>query len=152
LLTGDHGHAEDLVQVTMIRLARHWANAQRSPHAYAHRILVNLSRNRWRDMDRHPRVGNSRVDSEASDDSGIDPVDGVISRHTLSDALRRLPEQQREVAVLRFVLDLSVTDTATTLGLAEGTVKSTTARALAKLREYLTDESEPIHMEVPCAD
>lgn len=152
LLTGDRGHAEDLVQVTLIRLARHWAKAQGSPQAYAHRTLVNLSRNRWRDMDRRPRIDNFRVASEATDASGNDPLEGVISRHALSDALRRLPEQQREVAVLRFVLDLSVADTAATLGLAEGTVKSTSARALARLREYLTDESEPIHMEVPCAD
>jgi RNA polymerase sigma-70 factor (sigma-E family) len=152
LLTGDHGHAEDLVQTTLFRLSRHWATAQQAPHSYAYRVLVNLSRNRWRDMSRQPRTVHPSMAAETTEGSRDDPIEGVVSRHVLTDALRRLPEQQRETAVCRFVLDLSVADTAAVLGLAEGTVKSNASRAVARLREYLTEPSEPDNVEVHCAD
>jgi RNA polymerase sigma factor (sigma-70 family) len=56
----------------------------------------------------------------------------------LHDALGRLPDEQRAVLVLRYYLDLSVPDTATALGIPEGTVKSATSRALDRLRQYLS--------------
>lgn len=150
ILTGDHGHAEDLVQLTLLRLARHWPAVRSSPEAYAHRTLINLSRNRWRDIARRPRVEHSIVDIDAS--AAGESIEVVLNRTTLTAALRQLPQQQREVSVLRFVFDLSVADTAATLGLAEGTVKSSTSRALAALRKCLSDQSESINLEAHCAD
>lgn len=41
----------------------------------------------------------------------------------------------------RFLLDLTVAETADALGLPEGTVKSYTARALARMRELLSADS-----------
>ena len=52
----------------------------------------------------------------------------------------KLPRVQREVLACRFVLDLDVAQTARTLGLPDGTVKSHTARALARLRELLAED------------
>lgn len=150
VLTGDHGHAEDLVQLTLLRLARHWPAVRSSPQAYAHRTLINLSRNRWRDIARRPRVEQLIVDIEAS--AAVESMEVVLNRSTLTAALRQLPQRQREVSVLRFVFDLSVADTAVTLGLAEGTVKSSTSRALATLRKSLSRQSESINLEVHCAD
>ena len=34
VLTGDHGHAEDLVQLTLLRLARQWPAIRSSPRPY----------------------------------------------------------------------------------------------------------------------
>jgi RNA polymerase sigma factor (sigma-70 family) len=48
-------------------------------------------------------------------------------------ALRRLPDRQREVLVLRFYLDLSEAEIAGQMGIRPGTVRSTTSRALAAL-------------------
>jgi RNA polymerase sigma-70 factor (sigma-E family) len=141
VLTDDHGHAEDLVQLTLLRVARHWSAIRSSPEAYAHRTLINLSRNRWRDIGRRPRVEHLDLEIEAS--ALEDSTEVVLSRIGLAEALRRLPQLQREVSVLRFVFDLSVADTAIALGLAEGTVKSSTSRALATLRRFLCDQSEP---------
>ncbi len=47
----------------------------------------------------------------------------------------RLTPRQRAVIVLRFYEDLSERDTAETLGVAGGTVKSQTHLALRRLRE-----------------
>jgi RNA polymerase sigma-70 factor (sigma-E family) len=138
LLTGDYGHAEDLVQLTLLRLADHWNAAHDSPHAYAHRTLINLSRNRWRDLSRRPQVARSFSDDDEVE-SPAHHTEDVLERDALTTALSKLPDQQREIAVLRFVLDLSVADTAALLGMPEGTVKSGTSRALADLRHHLSD-------------
>ena len=46
-----------------------------------------------------------------------------------------LPEDQRSVVALRYFAGLSEEEVATALGIAEGTVKSRTSRALERLRE-----------------
>ncbi len=58
-------------------------------------------------------------------------------RRTLLAALGTLRDDDREILGARFFLDLSEAETAETLGLARGTVKSRTSRALARLRETL---------------
>ena len=55
----------------------------------------------------------------------------------LRNALAAVPPRQRAVLVLRFWADLSVEQTAETLGCSTGTVKSQTARGLVTLREAL---------------
>jgi RNA polymerase sigma factor (sigma-70 family) len=52
-------------------------------------------------------------------------------------ALEGLPRRQREVAVLRYLLEMSTAEVAAALGIAEGTVKSSLARARAYLVETL---------------
>ena len=54
------------------------------------------------------------------------------------DALQALPESQRKVVVLRHWLGLSVEETARELGIAPGTVKSHSSRAIEKLLVALT--------------
>jgi DNA-directed RNA polymerase specialized sigma24 family protein len=58
LLTGDRGHAEDLLQTTLLRVAWRWRAASARPDAYARRVLVNLSRDRWRNLSRRVREGS----------------------------------------------------------------------------------------------
>jgi RNA polymerase sigma factor (sigma-70 family) len=55
--------------------------------------------------------------------------------HRLLDEVNRLPEPARLVISCRYLLGLSEAETAATLGLRVGTVKSRTARALHQLRE-----------------
>ena len=54
LLTRDRGHAEDLLQMTLFRVARRWEEIEGSPRAFAYRVLVNLSRDRRRNLGRRP--------------------------------------------------------------------------------------------------
>jgi RNA polymerase sigma-70 factor (sigma-E family) len=132
LLSGDRGHAEDLVQTALLRTARRWRRARRQPEAYARRVLVNLAKDRWRSRSR--RVAElGAVDVEVA----VPPDDSVVERERLLAAIRQLPAGQRAVLVLRFFDDLSVAETAAALDCSEGTVKSQTARALDRVRSAL---------------
>jgi RNA polymerase sigma-70 factor (sigma-E family) len=137
LLCGDRGHAEDLVQTALLRTARRWGRARHQPEAYARKVVVNLAKDRWRDLARRP--------SETAMDGtevAITVTDGVADRDQLLRAARGLPEGQRAVLVLRYFDDLSIEDTARALGCSTGSVKSQTARALSRLRAALTPEME----------
>ncbi len=140
LLTGDRDASEDLLQVTLVRTARRWDVARESPHAYAHRVLVNLLHDRRRNLSR--RVTEQRLDD--SHDRLRPVVDGTqarVNRIAIISAVRSLPARQRDVVVLRFFADLSVSETARAIGASEGTVKTHTRRALASLRDALTDHA-----------
>ena len=65
---------------------------------------------------------------------GGDHTHDVVQRDSVMRSLRGLTRRERAVVVLRYFLDLSEEATAAELGIAVGTVKSTNARALAKLR------------------
>ena len=144
LLTGDRGHAEDLLQTALMRTAKHWSRAREAPEAYARHVLVNLSRDRFRRLFRRPREAPlpPEADNLPAPDSGYDQV---AERQVMVHALAALPVRQRQVVVLRFVEDLSVEQTADLLGCTTGTVKAHTSRALAKLREALAVQP----LEVP---
>lgn len=134
LLTGDRGHAEDLTQAALLRVYRRWGSIGDSPDAYAREVLVNLARDRGRALRRRP----SEVELGDSSDVGVaDESVRLLERDTLTRAVRQLPRRQREVVVLRFLLDLSVAQTATALGTSEGAVKAYAARALRRLRTLL---------------
>jgi RNA polymerase sigma-70 factor (sigma-E family) len=140
LLCGDRGHAEDLVQTALLRTARRWRTARSQPEAYARRVVVNLAKDRWRDLARRP--AEAPMDGAEDQAGQIEVYDGVLDRDELLRAARRLPPGQRAVLVLRFFDDLSVEETAATLGCSTGTVKSQTSRALDRLRAALTPEKE----------
>jgi RNA polymerase sigma factor (sigma-70 family) len=61
----------------------------------------------------------------------------VEDRLAVREALALVPPRQRAVLVLRFYEDCDVAETARLIGCSEGTVKSQTARGLARLRELL---------------
>jgi RNA polymerase sigma-70 factor (ECF subfamily) len=61
------------------------------------------------------------------------------TRDQLFAALARLRDEDREVIGARYLLDLSEAETAETIGIRRGTVKSRTSRALARLREAMSE-------------
>jgi RNA polymerase sigma-70 factor (sigma-E family) len=136
LLCGDVGHAEDLVQTALMRTARRWRTAREQPEAYARRVVVNLAKDRWRQLGRRPAELPLEVDVRAPESSAL------LDRDALLRAAQSLPEGQRAVLVLRYFDDLSVAGTAAALGVTEGTVKSQTSRALDALRAALNPTKE----------
>jgi len=103
-------------------------------------VLYTVHTDWWRRRWRHEYVAAELPDRESSGDQAAD----IAERLRLRAALARLTRRERAVVVLRFYEDLSERETAETLGIAVGTVKSTCARALAKLRvsPQLTDPVE----------
>ncbi len=75
-------------------------------------------------------------DSDENDPASLD------DRLSLLRALTTLPTRQRQVVVLRFFDDLSVDAVADVMGCSTGTVKSQSAKGLAKLRQAL-EATEP---------
>jgi RNA polymerase sigma-70 factor (sigma-E family) len=154
LLTGDRSQAEDLLQTVLVRVARRWEQARDSPDAYAHQVLVNLVRDRHRRLRR--RVTERPLDEHAAAFSAaVDHAQGVVDHDAIIGAVMVLAPRQREVVVLRFFADLSVSETATAIGASQGSVKTHTSRALARLRELLAEDSETLSdqtTEVPGAD
>lgn len=143
LLTGDRGHAEDLLQTALLRAARHWSAARSTPDAYVRKVLVNLSHDRRRTLFRRPREAPLPPDPNLV--PGIDPgLDRVTERGAVVRALAALPVRQRQVLVLRYFEDLSVEQTAQLLGCTTGTVKSYASRALSRLRDLLAVDDNPL--------
>jgi len=133
LLTGDWGLAEDLVQTALIRTWPRWDRIRRrdDPEVYVRRVMVNTwmtwTRRRWRGE----RATGNVPDSPAPDDV----AEAVAVRLAIREALSSLTERQRAVVVLRIFDDLSEAQVAQVLDCAVGTVKSTMAHALSKLRQ-----------------
>lgn len=137
VLTGDHADADDLLQTALLQTLRHWSSIGTSPLAYAFRVMVNLSHDRWRAQRRRPAPS---LVHKALSVPAVDELERVVERDAIVAAVGRLSRVQREVLACRFVLDLDVAQTARTLGLPDGTVKSHTARALARMRELLAED------------
>lgn len=137
LLTGNRADAEDLLQIALMRTLRHWTAISGPPAGYAFAVLVNLSRDRHRARLRRPALGTP---PEIPDPLASGHVDRFLERDALTRAAHGLPRTQQAVLACRFLLDLSVVDTAAALRIPAGTVKSHTARALARLRAALAND------------
>jgi RNA polymerase sigma-70 factor (sigma-E family) len=138
--------AEDAVQTVLLRTFRRWEHAKQAPGPYSRTVLVNFCRERWRYRARHPEAPGMYADQLADVASFADAVD---RRHVLVRVLRQLPAVQREVLVFRYLLDATVAETAATLGVAEGTVKSAASRGLGQLRVLLPAEEKRVRRVDP---
>ena len=130
LLTRDRGAAEDLVQNAFVATYARWPQLRtQSPVSYARRVVANGSTDRWR-----RRKGREILTDSPPEGYDAPVDDAVAERDAVVHALSDLSPQERRVVVLRFLCDLSEADTAETLGIPRGTVKSVTNRAVSKLR------------------
>jgi RNA polymerase sigma factor (sigma-70 family) len=115
------------------------------------RIVVNEARNRRRAAGR--RAGHElRFAADRAMQAGEtapSPEAAVLvaeSRRSVLAALDALPDRQRDVVACRHLLGLSEQETAAVLGLAPGTVKSRTSRALRRMQRTLAaGRDEELH-------
>jgi RNA polymerase sigma-70 factor (sigma-E family) len=137
MLCGDWNTADDLVQVTFLKLLRRWHQIRDgSIDAYARRVLINSYLSQRRDGRREIVVEQL---PDRPDPGGIEP----FAHSDVAAVLARLPARQRAAVVLRYVEDLPVAEVAELLGMAEGTVKSQTARGVDALRRALVSNASP---------
>jgi RNA polymerase sigma-70 factor (ECF subfamily) len=141
LLTGSGADAEDAVQAGFVKawaaLPRFRAGAPFRP--WLLRIVANEAHNRRRTEGRAEAL-RLRAGHGLPGDAAPSPEQAVLSseqREELLAAVGRLDERDREIVTCRYFLELSEDETATVLGIRRGTVKSRTARALARLLEMV---------------
>jgi RNA polymerase sigma-70 factor (ECF subfamily) len=128
LTLGDTHLAREATDEAMVRACARWhtVGAMENPGGWVYRVGLNWATSWWRKLRREQPLEQAR--------------DGVVSDPQASvalAALQELPVPLRAVVVCRVLLDLPTADTAELLGVAEGTVKSRLARALAVLRTAL---------------
>ncbi len=127
VLVDTQEQAEEVVQDAFAALYLRYA-AVTAPLAYMRASVLNGSRKvlRRRVLTRR-LVGHPQADS------------GMVYNHVI-DAVRRLPARQRAAIVLRYELQLTDAEIAETLKIPIGTAKSTLHRAIAQLRQEITNE------------
>jgi len=131
-ILGDRGDAEDVAQEAMARAALRWSELAARPEGWVCRVATNLAIDRYRRRQRPVVPLGSLV--------AVDPYLG--ERMDLCRALAGLSRRQREVVVLRYLVDRSEVEVAAALGCSVGAVKSHGARGLAILRRRLSGPVE----------
>ncbi len=132
---GDAHTAEDLLQVSLVRVLAQWDSLRDhgAADAYVRRTITrqNVSRHRQRWV--HDEISTSALPERTtapateSDTGGLWPL------------VQALPAQQRAAVALRYYEELSIAETAAVLGCSPGTVKSNTSRGLAALRRLAAE-------------
>lgn len=150
VVCGSASDADDVAQDAFVKawygLARFRDGAPFRP--WLLRIVANEAHNRRRSAGRRAgyelRCAEDRAGGATSPPAGLAASADVAvlashRRRVLVAALAVLPPAQRDAVTCRYLVGLDEAETATVLGLPRGTVKSRTARGLARLRELLDE-------------
>lgn len=152
LLVRDTGTAEEIVQDAFVAMHGRWSRL-RDPDkalAYLRQAVVNRSRSALRHrkvVDRHVLREGAELGSAQATGADLGPEQPALDaarRAAVLDAMRQLPQRQREVLALRYYLELSETEIASTLGISNGAVKSHASRGAAALRAALATHLEDL--------
>jgi RNA polymerase sigma factor (sigma-70 family) len=139
LVAGNAADAEDATQEAFFKayraLGRFRPGAPFRP--WLLEIVANEARNKRRSAGRRAAVELRLATAVPPGDAALSPEGALLDterRSALLDALNALREEERLVIACRYFLDLSEAETAATLGIRRGTVKSRLSRALDRLR------------------
>ncbi len=150
LMLGDASDAEDVAQEAFVRAFRalDTFDESRPVRPWLLSITANLARNRRRSLGRYlqalTRAG--RVEPEPVAVLGERSAE-QWEAETLWQAVRRLSPSDQEIVYLRYFLDLSEAEVASTLEIAPGTVKSRLHRAMSRLRAIVDREFPTLREE-----
>ncbi|BBM70960.1 RNA polymerase sigma factor [Rhodothermus marinus] len=147
---GDPKEVEDLLQETFMRVYRNRHSYRRIAKfsTWLYTIAGNLARSEYRKRKRR-RVYSLQSVNRDEEEYEVEIPDETFApdRHTestiqdryIQEALKQIPEEFREVVVLRDVQQLSYEEIAEITGLPMGTVKSRINRGRTKLQALLKD-------------
>jgi RNA polymerase sigma-70 factor (sigma-E family) len=135
-LSGSRMGAEDIAQEAFLRAYRDWDRVGSYEHqaAWVRRVAANLATSGLR-----RRLVEARALTRLAGrwQPTVDPL--AAGDAEFWAAVRALPRRQAQAVALYYFQDLSVQQTATVLGCAEGTVKA----HLAKARQTLARQLQP---------
>ncbi len=153
-LTESPEEASDLTQDTFLRALKaiKGFRGDSALKTWLFRIAINESRNRFRWWKRRRRDVTISLDANIGDsetrfsdtlaDDSISPEDSALARereYAIHSALQDMQEIYREAVILCDIEGLSYDETAATLGVGLGTVKSRISRGRDELRRRLKD-------------
>jgi len=151
-LVGDYEEARDLTQETFIQAFKALPTFRGESQIYTwlYRIAVNRSKNRLKQMQRWNQMVSDSLDHPALTEEGevarevpdwTHAPERVLERKELQQVVQReisqLPQDFKEVVVLRDLQGLSYKEMAEVIGISLEAVKSRLFRARALLRERL---------------
>jgi len=159
IATSNHEDALDIVQDSMLRLAKRYADRDAEQWGpLFHRIVQSVIRDWYRRTAVRNRfrffLGQRNQQEQDCETMTEDPIEARFATaepepgmqlqqqqaiRQLDAALHRLPLRQQQVFLLRQWEGLSVRDTAQAMGCGEGSVKTHFSRALKALRTQLQD-------------
>jgi RNA polymerase sigma-70 factor (sigma-E family) len=140
LVLGGNAFAEDIVQEAFIRVYGSWPGIRDPERAasYLRVTTMNLARSALR----RQQTALRHAPALPAEPAGPEELALASDRQAgLLAALRLLPCRQRQVIALRYYAGLSVLETARTLRISTGSVKTHGSRALAALARELREAS-----------
>jgi RNA polymerase sigma-70 factor (ECF subfamily) len=139
-VTGNPHLAEDLAAATLERALKRWRRFD-PRRGSARTWLCQLARGTALDHFRAEQRRRRREDTYALQTArDEEPVFGEGLSPALDDAVRSLSAAEREVVVLRVVLELDGETTASVLGIRPTAVSTRLSRALQKLEERMASD------------
>ncbi|HLF00597.1 MAG TPA: sigma-70 family RNA polymerase sigma factor [Anaerolineales bacterium] len=138
LILGDPADADDAAQETFIRAyhALDRFDLTRAARPWLLSIAANTARNRLRSVGRHLSALQRFLRADPAAFAPVTTSDPSESQ-LLWQAVHRLNAADQEIIYLRYFSEMSEAETAEALGIAPGTVKSRTHRALERLRTVI---------------
>jgi RNA polymerase sigma-70 factor (ECF subfamily) len=160
VISGYHRDREDAMEVlqdTFLKVytARETWERRTSFSAWLYRIAINASIDRYRRGDRGKTTSledimEGQMQNSATSGSPRTPLDRLRDgerRRVLENAVRRLPDRQREVVSLRYFADMQLEEIAGALQCPLGTVKSNLHKAVLALKTMLMGQKEVLSHE-----
>jgi len=154
--------AADLLQESFTRVIQHghtWTGSAKVS-TWIFSIARNLCIDHARRMRRRPQTSLDGSKADATEDVPLleripvrrpdadSEADGARMRARITQAVEALPEEQREVFLLRQLQNIPFSEIAAVVGASENTVKSRMRYALEKLQEALADYEEQTRLGV----
>ena len=132
----DRNLAEDIVQETFLRF---WQSKSYRDTGKEMAYLYTIARNLCMDEYRKPKTEEPEQWEEIPDTVSVGPEER-IEQIVLEEALDRLPEELREIVMLRYTNEMQVVDIAGILGISRFAVHRKIKEGLSRLREVLKEE------------
>jgi len=143
-LTGGVDTGQDLLQDTLVKVARAWRRVRRegNPLAYARTVMLNTYLSAWRALRRRGVAVPFEEHDYDNDQATRDAYDQIDARDVIRRSLAALPRDQRAVLVLGYLDDLSDEEIAALLDRRPATIRSLRHRGLQTLRAHLASKEQ----------